>query len=127
LGTISLPIWLYFILSERSRWQATIGKRLLGLRVSAVSTDTLSTRQILIRTAAKLLPWEAAHFAVNVPTNPWLDPNTVFSAWRIGLIGLVYLALIVYVVSVVRRPQQTIYDRVVGTAVIQPNYGRTRS
>ncbi len=119
LATISLPVWLYFILLERSRWRATIGKRLLGLRVASVSGDKLSTGQVVARTAGKLLPWELAHFAVNVPTNPWMQPDTVFSTWRLVLIGFVYVLLFVYLIAVARQPRQTVYDRLAGTAVVR--------
>lgn len=118
LSTISLPVWLYFILSERSRWQGTAGKRLLRLRVTAVSAATLTTSQIIMRTAGKFLPWEVAHFAVNVPANPWLNPTTVFSSWRLLLIGLSYLLLAVYVIALVRQPHQTLYDHLAQTAVM---------
>lgn len=119
VATISLPVWLYFILLERSRWRATIGKRLFGLQVAAVSGAELSSGQVVMRTVGKLLPWELAHFAVNVPTNPWMQPDTVFSTWRVALIGIVYVLLFLYLIAVARRPQQTVYDRLAGTAVIR--------
>ncbi len=59
-----LPVGLYLYASEASARQATIGKRVMGLRV--VSADDLgrpSRSRIIIRTVVKLLPWEVAHFA----------------------------------------------------------------
>ncbi|MCZ6734437.1 MAG: RDD family protein, partial [Planctomycetota bacterium] len=35
VATVTLPIVLYFAVSESSRWQATIGKRVLRLQVTA--------------------------------------------------------------------------------------------
>lgn len=116
--TVSLPTWLYFILSERSSQQATLGKRLLGLKVVGVTAAAVTTGRVVFRTIGKLLPWELAHFAVNVPTNPWLEPDTELAPWRLVLVGLVYLLLIIYFVSVIRRPYQAIYDRPVDTAVV---------
>lgn len=118
LLTISLPIWLTFILAERSRWQATAGKRLLGLRVASPSGARPTTGQIVLRTAGKLLPWELGHLAVNVPTNPWLDAGALFSPWRAALLGFVYLLLLAYLIAAIRQPQRTLYDRLAGTVVI---------
>ncbi len=116
--TISLPVWFYFIISERSQQQATVGKRLLGLKVIGASLAAVTTGRIVLRTFGKLLPWELAHFANNVPTNPWLDPETVFSPWRLIAIGLVYVLIIVYLISVIRRPEQCVYDRLAQTVVV---------
>ena len=37
-----LLVWLYFTLFESGGWQATPGKRLLGLRVTGLSGDRIS-------------------------------------------------------------------------------------
>lgn len=115
--TISLPVWLYFILTERSSWRASLGKRLLGLQVADESGTKATTGQVVLRTVGKLLPWELAHFAVNVPTNTWLNPDAAFAMWRLVPIGLAYLLLFVYLVSAIREPQRAVYDRVAGTVV----------
>lgn len=59
----SLPCWLYFILSARSRRGATFGKRALGLRVSG-DHGPISTPRAVGRTAVLLLPWELVHISV---------------------------------------------------------------
>jgi uncharacterized RDD family membrane protein YckC len=81
LLTISLPIWLYFALCEQSKWQATLGKRLLKLRV----VDELNYTRIrfprsLLRTLVKLLPWEIAHLSNNLPKPIWFVPEPEFRA-----------------------------------------------
>jgi uncharacterized RDD family membrane protein YckC len=59
LLTMSLPTWLYFSLSETSRWQATIGKHLLKLKtLSLVSGNGVTFPQAMLRTLIKLAPWE---------------------------------------------------------------------
>src|SRR5213082_1237195 len=35
--SLTLPVILYFAMAESSRWQATVGKRVLGLRVQTVA------------------------------------------------------------------------------------------
>src|SRR5690606_30211571 len=52
--TLTVPVALYFALSEASRRQATVGKRALRLRVVTRSGRRLSLRRSLVRTAVKL-------------------------------------------------------------------------
>ncbi|MFO7540679.1 MAG: RDD family protein [Chloroflexota bacterium] len=117
--TISLPVWFYFIGCEWSAWRATVGKRLLGLQVTSASPNhQLHTAQIILRNGAKLLPWEIAHLAVNLPLNLVLFPEQVIAPWRVGLIGLAYLLIFAYLITAVRTPSQTVYDRLLETAAI---------
>lgn len=60
-----LPVGIYLYASEASSRQATVGKRVLRLKVVEASTGGRPSRsRILVRTVVKLLPWEIAHFAV---------------------------------------------------------------
>ncbi len=92
-ATISLPVWLYFTFSESGRRGATIGKRLLRLRVSTAVGAPISRGRAFVRTVLKLLPWELTHVAILLPTplydagpgettRPLLIVSTVmFGAW----------------------------------------------
>lgn len=62
LWNFSLPSWLYFIISDTSSGGATIGKRLLRIKVSARSGG-MSFARALLRTAVKLFPWELVHIS----------------------------------------------------------------
>ena len=116
LLTISLPIWLYFILSEISPWQATIGKHLLRLQTVDITTNNkISLKQAIVRTFFKLLPWELAHFTNNIPTPMWYEPN---ASLRIGFI-VVPLLVILYIVLAIFTPnRQSLDDLVAKTVVI---------
>ncbi|UVI27758.1 RDD family protein [Paenibacillus spongiae] len=95
LGTMSLPVWLYFVLCERLR-QTTIGKRICMLSVSDREGANINWRQSLTRTAVKLLPWELTHMLILIP-DPWwsieepanpyliLIPNAVMLLYMIVL------------------------------------------
>lgn len=50
-----LMVWLYFALCESSAWQATIGKRALGIRVTDLHGQRISFPRALGRYLAKLL------------------------------------------------------------------------
>lgn len=64
LLNFSLPTWLCFTAFDASRGGATLGKRLLRLRVVTSGGERLSFARALGRTALKLLPWELVHVAV---------------------------------------------------------------
>ncbi|HEX6589128.1 MAG TPA: RDD family protein [Longimicrobiales bacterium] len=76
LLTVSLPIWLYFSGYESSPWQATPGKRWLGIRVNSVDGRPVSFVRAFLRTLVKLLPFEIAHICMALPANPFVDPIT---------------------------------------------------
>lgn len=123
LLTISLPVWCYFTLTEGSRWQATIGKRLLGLRVAAATGQRVGRGRALLRTAVKLLPWDLSHLAVALPAPLFIDPATGALDWsrggfRAGFL-LAYAVLGVTVVALLRTPRrQALHDLVAGTVVL---------
>jgi uncharacterized RDD family membrane protein YckC len=50
-----ITTWLYFALMESSSWQATLGKKLLGLYVTDISGQRLSLSRATGRTFAKYL------------------------------------------------------------------------
>jgi uncharacterized RDD family membrane protein YckC len=113
LATVSIPIWLYFIVLEcRAGW--TLGKRLLGLRVENTSGGRLSWGQAVLRTGLKLLPWELTHLTLLLPVPMWADPNTGF---RPGLI-IVYALLGLYLATAALTPRrQTVPDLIARTIV----------
>jgi uncharacterized RDD family membrane protein YckC len=116
LLTISLPIWLYFTLTEVSRWQATLGKMWLGLQtVDAATRGQIGFWQSFLRTVIKMLPWEVAHVANNLPVPMWYDPEPGF---RWGFL-LSPLLLTLYIVVVVLTPQhQSVHDVLARTRVV---------
>lgn len=116
LLTISLPIWLYFILSEVSRWQATIGKRFLKLQTVDVTTKSkISLGQAVVRTIFKLLPWEIAHFTNNIPTPMWYVSNPTF---RVGFAIVPLLVILYIVLAYATQNKQSLHDLIAGTVVI---------
>ena len=50
---MTLPVSLYFILCERSRWQGTFGKRKMGIRVVNVTGHRIGIGRSSLRTIAK--------------------------------------------------------------------------
>ena len=112
LLTISLPVWLYFSLSESIAGQ-TIGKRLMGLKVARVDGGRIVFGQALARTLLKLLPWELTHVTIFLPTPIFAEPD-----FRWGFI-VVYALLGAYVVVMFfSRRKQSLPDLITQTVVL---------
>jgi len=118
---ITLPVTLYFALSEASSRQATWGKTRMGLMVTDVAGTRLSRARSIGRSALKFIPWELAHACI------WQvsfarDPSS--AVYVVGF-ALVWLLIGANVVSLLVSPtSQTLYDRAAGSVVV---YGRPSS
>jgi uncharacterized RDD family membrane protein YckC len=114
---LTAPVVLYFALLEASSWQATIGKRALGLKVTTLDGGRLPVGRALVREAVRFLPWEMSHALV------WqvaLSPGArTFPPWMAAAFGLVYLLVFSYLVTLfVGSTHRTLYDRIAGSVVI---------
>lgn len=113
--TLTLPVSLYFALTEASAWQASWGKRRMGLWVVDLNGDRLSLARALARTLLKFIPWELAHTAVWHLTLSGAAPP----AWASGLLGVVWLLMAWYAFGLWRGPDhRPVYDRLAGTQVV---------
>lgn len=114
-----LPVLLYFAVFESSRWQATWGKRVVGLGVVATAGAQVSFLRALWRNALKLIPWELTHACLwRIPGWPFA-PATPPLWITVGLI-LVWVVVAVYIFSLVfSRTGQTLYDWLAGVRIIR--------
>jgi uncharacterized RDD family membrane protein YckC len=99
----TLPAALYFVVTEASPWQASLGKSLFGLRVMEANGRRVTLIRSAVRTACKLAPWLAI-----VSGNPTLVMLAVLP-YVAGLAGIL-----------LNRRHRAWYDLVSGTAVIAP-------
>lgn len=112
--TISVPSWTYFAVSDASAGGATIGKRLLRVRTTAIDGARLAPTRALLRTAVKLAPWELTHFALfGLATTPG-----TFDTIQVALVSSVYVLLAVYlIVAIGRSGKRSVHDLIAGSAV----------
>ncbi|HKV00948.1 MAG TPA: RDD family protein [Ktedonobacteraceae bacterium] len=121
-----LPVILYFALFECSAWQATWGKRKLGLWVTDIHGTRLSFVRSLVRSLLKFLPWELTHACL------WRIPGWPFASKTpppIITVGLVLVWIIVgaYVISLLTsKTHQTLYDRIAGSYVVMAPHPSSR-
>jgi uncharacterized RDD family membrane protein YckC len=120
-----LPIMLFFALCECSSWQATWGKRKMGLRVIDTHGARLSLPRSLARSFLKFVPWELTHACLWRIQGWPLAPTTPSPIITAGLV-LVWILVGANLVSMlVSKKHQALYDWIAGTAVIViPHPGR---
>lgn len=97
LWNFSLPVWLYFLLSDRSARGATLGKRLLRIQVRTNRGEQVRPGRALARTAVKLLPWELTHlsaFALSTDLAA-LGPLQVTGIALANVLALSYLGAVI--------------------------------
>jgi hypothetical protein len=115
LATVSIPTWCYFACFESSGWRGTPGKRLMRLQVVPVNpVAQFGLSRYVLRAVLKLLPWELAHLANNLPVPIWYDPNPGFR-WVFLASG----ALMLFYVAAILRSARGVapYDALLGLCV----------
>ncbi|MGP4076266.1 RDD family protein [Halobacillus sp. K22] len=112
---MTLPVSLYFIISEQSRWQGTLGKRKMRVQVVDQAGKRIGIGRSILRTVIKFLPWEAAHFAVwNLMLPAGLSEMTLYLILSaVNIIVLLYLFI-----PLTNQKRKNIYDWIAGTVVI---------
>lgn len=115
--TLTLPVALYFILTESGSRQASIGKRVARIVVSNKDGAKASLRQIVIRTVIKFLPWELAHVSIYHLVAANQSGQMLSIAINIGLF-VSNLLFLVYVLTIIfRHDHGGPYDMVAGTTL----------
>jgi uncharacterized RDD family membrane protein YckC len=115
---LTAPVTLYFAILEASSWQATLGKRALGVVVVSASRRRLSFGRAILREAVRFLPWELSHALLwRVALAP--DKNSVSGLVTVGF-AAVYLLVLAYLITLfVGTQHRTVYDRVAGSYVLR--------
>ena len=115
-----LPVGLYLFACENSKYQATLGKRAMGLKVVTASGTKPGSMQLAGRTVIKLLPWEIAHFSMwHIVDLARKDPDFIWPKWLMCLLVLSNLLPVLYVACVAWHKQRRApHDLLAGTRVI---------
>lgn len=113
---VTLPVLLYFAISESSARQGTWGKRRLNLKVTDRNGDRIHFGRALWRATLKFIPWELSHTLI---WQIWFsrEVNSVWISYGFLLVyGLIGLNLACLFVS---RQHQTLYDFLARTYVMR--------
>jgi uncharacterized RDD family membrane protein YckC len=113
-ATVTIPFLLYFALIIRSARRATLGMRLLKLRVATRSGGCVGLGQAMLRSAVMLIPFELNHAVMFYLAPGDASPSAGF--W-LGSVG-VWAVIAIYIVSIlVTRRHQSVHDLVADTVV----------
>jgi uncharacterized RDD family membrane protein YckC len=128
---LTWPAMFYLALAEASPWQATVGKRLLGLRVQTADGRRPGLNRTLLRAFLKLfVPWELAHFVVHhagerVEVDVSAGMSLSEAMQRVQFTPVEQLVLLAasaimaaYVLTLFTPTGRTVYDRIAGTRVV---------
>lgn len=113
LISITLPVFLYFYLMEKSKYKATFGKLVLKLKVNTNDFNN----SILIRNLLKFLPWEIAHFGVH-----WIvyysNNNQEIPIWVYITLIVPQLIILAYFISIIlSNGKFSLYDNIAKTKI----------
>ena len=114
LGTVDLPLVIYYTGTMASSAQATIMMRWLGLRLEKAEGGRVGYGRALLRTLVMLIPFEVNHFFLVWANTPQGLPTLL--ALQYTVVGILIL---LYMVTAVLSPRrQSLHDRVAGTVVV---------
>jgi uncharacterized RDD family membrane protein YckC len=110
---MTLPVILYFGIMESSKWGASLGKRIVGLRVCTDLGGRLSLRRAIIRNGIKFAPWEIGHL---VAQQAFYSGDAGMQSWIYGPVFLSMALPIWWVVSLLKNNFAP-YDRWAGVRI----------
>ena len=114
--TLTLPVFFYFYLSERGKYGATLGKRIMKLKVIPVNPS--QKKKVGLRNILKFLPWEIAHTGIH-----WLfyyyHQQIELPVWISILLILPQIIVFAYLISVVKsKGKSSLYDHFSETKIV---------
>ncbi len=109
--TLTIPVILYSVLTERSSKKGTIGKWVTGICIEA------EKKHILKRNILKYLPWEFAHTGVH-----WIyfyaNKNAEIPSWIWVVLIIPQLIIVVYIITIIyTKGESSAYDKFSSTKI----------
>ena len=112
--SLTLPVFFYFYLFEKSQSKATLGKRFMKLKVV---DSTTSKSNIFLRNFLKLLPWEIAHVGVYQIVF-YNNQNSETPIWVWVLLIFPQVIMLMYCISVfLSKGKESLYDKISNTKI----------
>lgn len=117
--TLTLPVFLYFFIMERSIHRGTLGKRIFHIAVR----KGIKRNSIFLRNLIKFLPWEIAHTGIY-----WMvyysEQGFYPPFWVYVLLYFPMMVVAIFLITILTsKGRHSLYDRVSGTE-IEMSYGK---
>ncbi len=114
---VTLPVSLYFIISDSVVGGQSLGKKKMRIQVVHENGNPLSLPHMIIRTILKFLPWELTHYLVYRLIYVG-DGEVPFNYYFIG--GFIYVLIFSYVLTAIfTKKKQSLYDILSKTQVVK--------
>lgn len=108
--TLTLPVILYFTLTESGLKHGSLGKQILKLKVYDKELKNPKFINILVRNLAKFAPWELAHLGVHWAMF-YIRQNTIIPVWVwITLITPQLIMALYLLIALINKKNRTIYE-----------------
>ena len=117
---VTLPVSLYFVVTDSRLGGQSLGKRKIHIQVVDENHQAISVSRAVLRTALKFLPWELSHFMAYRMI--YLGDGAVqLMDYVMG--GLVYALIFLYILMVIfTKNKQSLYDWIAKTHVVKSNF-----
>ncbi len=111
---LTLPVVLYFIISDSMFGGQSFGKKKTGIKVVTQNGEPLSIIHAVFRTMLKFFPWELSHYLVYRLV--YLEGDVPFQYTLIG--GIIYALMLIYILTAIfTKKRQSLYDIIAKTEV----------
>lgn len=116
---VTLPVSIYFIISDSILGGQSFGKKKMGIKVINAKGQTLSVPHAIYRIILKFMPWELSHFLVYRLVKIG-DGEVPIYYYFIG--GLIYALMFAYILTpFFTKKKQALYDMAAKTQVVKVN------
>jgi len=114
--SLTLPVFLYFYLMEKSSLAATLGKRVMNISVQTNTEN--NSKRVLLRNILKFIPWEIAHLGVHwIIYYSGIDKAPPVWVW-VALI-LPQIIVLGYILSIIfYKGESSLYDKIANTSIV---------
>lgn len=114
---VTLPVSIYFIISDSIFGGQSFGKKKMGIKVIDTKGQTISVPHAIYRTILKFMPWELSHFLVYRLVKVG-DGEVPIYYYFIG--GLIYAFMFAYILTpFFTKKKQVLYDMAAKTQVVK--------
>lgn len=114
---VTLPISLYFIISDSRILGQSFGKRIMGIKVVNEKEEILPIVHSIWRTILKFLPWELSHY-LTYRLIFLGEAEVPFNYYVIG--GFIYVLMFAYILtSIFSKEKKSLYDMLAKTHVVK--------
>lgn len=114
---VTLPVSLYFMISDSKMGGQTFGKRKTGIRVVGKNGEALTIPHAIFRTILKFIPWELSHFLVYRMV--YVEDGAIPFTYTLVGVSIYALMFAYMLTAIMTKKKQSLYDILAKTQVVK--------